>query len=168
MTKRTIIFFSIAFLLFGKQINGQDNPDCYAEKDFLIILSTKDYNSALLTAQKACKALDIKLDLRSLMPDSDTIYGLTLPVDTCLKYWGDLNDYQDSTCYIARGRYDDGVYISIEYSSQYYSFAKGYYIVMVDSGSKGDSELKKTLEKVKTRYPDAYINTSKVYMCCSQ
>jgi hypothetical protein len=147
--------------------HGQDNPDCYAEKDFLIILSTKDYDSALLTAQNASKALGIELDLRSLSPTNDALWGLTLPADTCFKYRGDLNDQKDSTCYIARGRYYDGVYISVEYSSAYQSFAPGYYIVMVYSSSKGDNELGTVLKGVQAQYPDAYIKTSKVYMCCS-
>ena len=157
-----IVIFFLPTLLFG-----QDNPDCYAEKDFLIVYATKNYSIALSTAKQASKKLNIQLDLRNLLQDSDTLHGLTLPSDTCLKYWGDL-DSSIRTCYVARGRYDDGIYISIEYSSSYYSCQRGYYIVMVDSGFKGDGELKSTLKKVKTKYTDAYIKTSKVYMCCSR
>jgi hypothetical protein len=144
---------------------GQNNAECYAEKDFLIIQSTKDYNTALETAKQASKALDIKLDLRGLIPDKDTRIGLTPPVDTCLKYSQEYGG-QDSTCYLARGRWDDGVYISIEYTNAYDSFTKGYYIVMVGSGFKKDLSLFETLKKVQTKYSDAYIKTSKVYMCC--
>jgi len=139
---------------------GQESNDCYLKKDFLLISSTKDYKSALLTAQKASKALDIKLDLRGLINANDTLVGLTLPSDSCLKYSG------DSICYIARGRWDDGTYISIEYSNAYQSFAKGYYIVVVGSAENKNLELKAILKKAKTKYPTAYIKTSKVYMCC--
>ncbi|MFL5765992.1 MAG: hypothetical protein ACJ77K_18755 [Bacteroidia bacterium] len=152
--------FAIPILTFG-----QDNPDCYAEKDFLIIQSTKDYKAALQTAKQATKALDIKLDLRDLIPDNNTRIGLSEPVDTCLKYSKEYGG-QDSTCYLARGRWDDGIYISIEYTNAYDSFTKGYYIVMVGSGFKKDQSLVDTLKKVKTKYSDAYIKTSKVYMCC--
>lgn len=145
--------------------HGQNNLDCYAEKDFLIIHSTKDYNNALLIAQKAAKTLDIKLDLRQLIPDKNSRIGLTPPADTCLKYSKEYGG-QDSTCYLARGRWDDGVYISIEYSNAYNSFSEGYYIVIVGSGFKKDQNLVATLKKVKEKYSDAYIKTSKVYMCC--
>ena len=144
---------------------GQNNPECYSEKDFLIIQSTKDYKAALKVAQQAKKSLGMKLDLRELIPDKDTRSGLTLPADTCLKYSREYGE-QDSTCYLARGQWDDGIYISIEYTNAYDNFTKGYYIVMVGSGLKKDQSLIQTLKKVKTKYSDAYIKTSKVYMCC--
>ncbi len=144
---------------------GQNSTDCYMEKDFLIIKSTKDYKAALETVKQATKTLDIKIDLRELIPDIDTRIGLTLPTDTCLKYSRGYGEH-DSTCYIARGRWDDGIYISIEYTNAYDSFTKGYYIVMVGSGLKKDQSLTEILKKVKTKYSDAYIKTSKVYMCC--
>ena len=139
---------------------GQESNDCYVKKDFLIITSTKDYQSALRSAQKAAKALDIKLDLRGLIKTNDSLVGLSLPSDTCMKY------SEDSVCYIARGRWDDGTYISIEYSNAYEAFAKGYYIVVVGSADNKNAELKSTLKKVKIKYRSAYIKTSKVYMCC--
>lgn len=159
--------FLIAILILPLLSSSQNNPDCYAEKDFLIIISTRDYASALLTAQKASKSLNIKLDLGGLIPDKDTLHGLTLPVDSCIKHTIKYG-YVDSTCYYARGRYDDGIYISIEYTNSYYSFSRDYYIVMVGSGIKNDQELKSTLKLVRAKFPDAYIKTSKVYMCCTQ
>ena len=145
---------------------AQANSDCYAEKDFLIITSAKEYQHALLVAQQASRTLNVKLDLRNLIPDTDTLIGLTLPVDSCLKYSREY-EREDSNCYFARGRWDDGIYISIEYSNEYYSFSKGYFIVMVGSGFKNDPNLITTLKKIKTKYTDAYIKTSKVYMCCT-
>lgn len=139
---------------------GQESNDCYVKKDFLIITSTKNYQNALQTAQKAAKALNMKLDLRGLVKTNDTLIGLSLPSDTCMKY------SEDSVCYIARGRWDDGTYISIECSNAYESFAKGYYIIVVGSADNKSTELKTTLKSVKIKYPSAYIKTSKVYMCC--
>ena len=152
--------FIILFLMLPLFSFGQENSNCYAEKDFLIIQSTKDYKRALQTAKKASIELQIKLELRELIPDKDTIIGLTLPSDICLKY------ISDSTCYIARGRWDDGIYISIEYSNAYLSFEKGFYIVMIGSGLKKDPNLIHSLKKVKTKYSDAFIKSSKVFMCC--
>ena len=88
-----------------------------------------------------------------------------MPVDPCLKYSREYDD-EDSTCYLARGRWDDGVYVSIEFSNAYDSFSKGYFIVMAGSSFKNDPVLTKTLNKAKEKYPDAYIKASKVYMCC--
>ncbi len=160
--KNIILVFLLTLPLFSI---GQDNPDCYAEKDFLLIQSTQDYQTALQTAKQATKELNIKLDLRGLIPDKNSRIGLTPPADTCLKYSKEYGG-KDSTCYLARGRWDDGIYISIEYSNAYDSFKKGYYIVMVGSGFKKDQKLITTLKRVKTKYSDAYIKTSKVYMCC--
>ena len=80
-----IIVTGILFLEFAFNCTGQINPDCYAKKEFLIIYSSKDYTSALKIAQNAATILDIKLDLRNLRPDSDTMRGLTFPADTCKK-----------------------------------------------------------------------------------
>jgi len=145
---------------------GQVNPECFVKKYFLLIQSTNDYKAALQTAGKAAKGLDVKLDLRGLVPDKNPHIGLSLPVDTCIKYSEEEEGVQDSSCYMARGRWDDGIYISIEYSDAYEGFSKGYYIVVVGSSDKRDPALIAALEKVRTIYSDAYIKASKVYMCC--
>ena len=64
--------------------------------------------------------------------------------------------------YGTRGRFNDGSYISIEYTDKYEGFSKGYYIVIASSGAKGS--LKHELKKIKKKYPDAYIKTSKIYI----
>ncbi len=56
--------------------------------------------------------------------------------------------------------------MSIEYSNAYSEFTKGYYIVIAASGSKDDAEIKNAFKKIKLRYRDAYIKSSKVYMGC--
>jgi hypothetical protein len=157
----------LIFLLASPTLSiGQVNPECYVRKYFLLIQSSSDYKSALQTAQNAAKGLNIKLDLRGLIPDKNPHIGLSLPADTCIKYSEQEGGDGDSSCYMARGRWDDGVYISIEYSNAYDGFSKGYYIVIVGSSSEKDPALMATLEKVKTKYSDAYIKASKVYMCC--
>src|ERR1700733_1290461 len=98
MTK-IILFFLLAIPLYPI---AQENPGCYVEKDFLLIQSTKDYKAALQTAQEAAKAFSIRLDLRDLIPDNDHSVGLTLPIDTCLKYSLEEEGTADSACYMAR------------------------------------------------------------------
>jgi hypothetical protein len=162
--KNIILIFLLASPMFSI---GQDNPKCYVKKYFLIIQSTPDYKVALQTAQKAAKGLAIKLDLRGLIPSKDKFIGLSLPADTCAKYSEEeFGVKDDSPCYLARGRWDDGIYISIEYSTAYKEFREGYFIVVVGSSGEKDPPLMAALEKVKTKYSDAYIKISKVYMCC--
>jgi hypothetical protein len=161
--RNIILIFLLASPMFSV---GQADSDCYLRKYFLLIQSSADYKAALQTARDAAKELHIKLDLRGLVPDKNPHIGLSLPTDTCIKYSKEEGGAVDSSCYIARGRFDDGEYISIEYSNAYDGFSKGYYIVVVGSSIEKGPELMAALEKVKTKYADAYIKASKVYMCC--
>ncbi|MGB4848611.1 MAG: hypothetical protein WBP41_11870 [Saprospiraceae bacterium] len=160
---RIIIFYFLIFLTTSKF--GQSDVECYVNKSFLIIQSTRSYETALTTAKQASSELGIELNLRDLIKVDEANIGLSLPADTCIKYLPTSED-QESTCYIARGRYDDGIYVSVEFTNPYQGFTKGNYIVMVGSGPKNDPELTKNLAQVRTKYSDAYIKTSEVYMCC--
>lgn len=125
------------------------------EKGFAIIHSTKDYSAALQTVEEASRKLDIKIDLRGYYPNEEI--GLkTDSVCGC----GEAHDY------LARGRWDDGIYISIEYSDRYKGFAKGYYIVIIASGKKGSKQLTETLESAKNYYADSYVKNTSVYIGC--
>jgi len=125
------------------------------KKGFLIIQSTKDYSAALRTAKLASQKLNIDMNLRGYYHDkteglkTDSICG-------CGEDHG----------YIARGRYDDGEYISIEYSDNYTGFAEGYYIVVAASNRRNNRQLSKTLKKAKRYYKDAYVKNASVYIGC--
>lgn len=154
---RSLIFF---FLLFTILARAQDSTteDMFVKKDFLIVLSTKNYKSALATAKKIAASTKIKLDLRGLTENKES--GLTISKAACKEA------DEDYPAYYARGRWDDGVYISIEYSDAYTAFAKGYYIVVAASGSKEEKEIQTAHKKLKTSYKDAYFKSSKVYLGC--
>ena len=123
------------------------------DKSFLIIQSTKNYNRALRKAQQACNELSYTLNLRNLYKDKKV--GLaSSEICGCGEKHG----------YIPRGRYDDGQYISIEYSDSFEAFSPGYYIVIVASGKR--DELNKLLPVIKQDYSDAYIKNSKTYIGC--
>ncbi|MES1224662.1 MAG: hypothetical protein ABUT20_54725, partial [Bacteroidota bacterium] len=96
-----------------------------------------------------------KLDLRDLKPNKES--GLTYAKKDCENEGG-------YPCYISRGRYDSGDYISIEWSDAFDGFAKGYYIVIVASGSKNETE--PALKKAKQFYKDAYAKQCDVYVGC--
>jgi hypothetical protein len=41
-------------------------------------------------------------------------------------------------CYVARGRYDDGTYFSVEPSSSYHEMQPGYFVALAASGTLND------------------------------
>jgi len=147
MKKYLLLAFLFPFML-------QAQPDDhFVSKGFLIILTTKDYDGALKRAEEASQKLNLDLELRGLYPDEEM--GLDTDEQCGCGEWHG---------YIARGRYDDGQYVSIEYTNFYNSFAEGYYIVIIGSGDR--KELKPLLKKAKVHYKDAYIKNSDVYIGC--
>ena len=147
--------FLFIFLATITQYGFAQNEEAFVEKSFVIIQSTKNYNTAKQTAEKAAVQLNLKLDLRGLKPSKKT--GLTFSKTIC-------ENEDGYPCYIARGRYDDGAYVSIEWSDEFDKFAKGYYIVLIYSGNK--QEAAKILQKAKPVFKDAYYKQAKVYVGC--
>lgn len=135
---------------------SQETP--YIKKEFLIIHSGKDYAAALKKATDASRKLKLKLDLRGLVPHPQI--GLTCSEKVCEDGFGFY------PCYVARGRGDDGAWVSIEYSDAYIEFERGYYIVVVCSFVSNNEKSKTQLLKTKAIYPDAYLKASKVYVGC--
>ncbi len=133
------------------------DPDV-VRKSFVIIKSTPSYVEARLLAAAAAERLAIRLDLRELAPDSDV--GLTFPKASCDDEFGTY------PCYVARGRWDDGVYISIEHSSSYEGFEEGQYVVMLASGSPRDRTIGAAVRRAKSQYPDVVVKTAPVYLGC--
>ena len=123
-------------------------------KYFLIAKSTKNYDEAKQFALKLSRKSGIKTDFRGLMQAKRL--GLSEDKKSCQE------EGFDFPCYIPRGRYDDGVYISIEYSTAYSGFTEGYYIIVVASGEISKS----VLVQIKNIVPDAYVKQSAVYMGC--
>ncbi|MDH5632143.1 MAG: hypothetical protein OEZ10_04030 [Gammaproteobacteria bacterium] len=129
------------------------------KKQLVILQSTKNYNEALRTAKLASKTLKLKLDLRGL--DHNDATGLTFSKEVC-----DGEGGFGYPCYIARGRYDDGDYVSIEHSSAYSEFSNGFFIVVASSHPKGSNEVTSVLELTRKHFKDSYAKTSMVYMGC--
>lgn len=129
-------------------VNGQTR-----KTSFLIIKSTKNYNSALKKAQVASNKLGWTLNLNGNYKDKKN--GLTN---------SDICDCGVNHGYIPRGRYDAGNYVSIEFSSAYEGFTKGYYIVVVSSGER--EKVQSILAKVQKHYIDAYIKDTDIYVGC--
>ncbi|NOT91339.1 hypothetical protein [Ferruginibacter sp.] len=148
------IIFSISLLFFAAVSLAQEAQP-YIKKSFVIVQSTKNYAAAKLTAEKAARQLQQPLDFRELKPNKKT--GLTFADSVCENEGG-------YPCYIARGRFDDGDYVSIEWSNAINGFAKGYYVVIVGAGSKDETTI--VLKKVKKFFKEAYIKQAEVYIGC--
>ena len=145
-------FILIAFTLcFSFNSFTQDEIDMTMEKSFIIVGTAKKYKRALRLAQKAANKLVIPLDLRGMINDNNE--GLT---SNMVCGCGEKHGYHP------RGRYDDGKYISIEYSSEYDDFTPGLYIIIVASGVPED--MSPLLEEIQLKMKKAHIKSTRVYM----
>lgn len=129
---------------------------------FVIITSTKSYDAALKRAKEASEKLGYPMDLRGLHENKEI--GLSLSKKVCEEeICGGGLDYP---IYLPRSDWGDSKYVSVEYSDGFEGFTKGYYIVVVASGEKGDPVVKEALSDAKKFYKDAYAKTCGVWMGC--
>jgi hypothetical protein len=153
--KQLIILLFTCFIFCTLSAQNEQMEAPYVKKGMVILQSTKNYAAAKKTAQQAAAKLLIKLDFRGLVANKKS--GLTYSHKSCENEGG-------YPCYIARGRYADGEFISIEYSNAIEGFAKGYYIVVAACGDKDITA--PALAKAKKIYKDAYVKNTNVYMGC--
>ncbi len=148
-----ILSFFISEELFYEDFNY------YVDTDFIIVFSSKKYNETFEKALEISKKLNYPINFRNLEFNKDIGLSYTKASLEDENSGGIIGTYP---WYDPRGRFNDGSYISIEYTNKYEGFSKGYYIVIASSGAKGS--LKHELKKIKKKYPDAYIKTSKIYI----
>ena len=160
MTKRSSTGVAILGLMILAicPATPSDFENLFVPKSIVIVKSTRSYADAKRTAELAASRLHWKLDLRGLLESKPS--GLTLSPSEC-----ERNGYS-YPCYVARGRYDDGLYVSIEHSNAYQGFKKGLYIVVVASGIPEDPAIASALTQVKVAYGDAYSKLTKVFVGC--
>lgn len=120
----------------------------------IIIQTTDDYNEALKTAIKAEQSLNSEIQFKG-----------TYFEEGMLK-----NDIEcgcgEAHGYLRRGRFDHGMYISIEMAYDYTGGNEGEFHVIVGSHQMGNEELLKYLNEVKESFPKAYIHEERVYVGC--
>ena len=161
MLFRISLFFFLACVASSfAQDEGEDYDESamWSERSLVIVGTTQDYEEAQQIAWDASSYLDLLLDFREL--EYDSALGLSWSREICE---GSGWDYP---CFVARGRFDNGVYISIEYSSAYEGFTPGYYLVVMASGDSGSPIVNEALAKAKEFVSDAYLRKTKVYMGC--
>ncbi len=129
---------------------------------YVIILSTKSYKAALKRAEVASEKLDYPLDLRGLHENEEI--GLSVSKEVCANICGGAN--VPYPLYLSRTHYGDSKYVSVEFSAGYKGFSKGYYIVVIASGQKGNPIIKEVLTEARQFFKDAYAKTCGVYMGC--
>lgn len=134
-----------------------DQSMMHTGREFMIILSSKDFEKSMEYAVEAAEKLQLELRIDDLEE-----------VDGHLSYSPTICDESgfDHPCYVARGRYDDGDYVSVEQSDAYDGFTRGYFIVVVSSGPKSDPDRRDLLVDVKAHYESAYVKSTQVYMGC--
>ena len=154
--KRMLLFLLLAISVDTfAQVNSKKD---FISKKMLIIHSDRSYEAALQFAGNAVKELELLLDLRGLKPLKEG--RLSYGKHTCMENFGSC------PCYVPKGQYDDGAYMSIEYSDDYTGFEKGYYIVVAAMFEEENSEVRILRDKTRKIYKDAYIKTTDVYMGC--
>ena len=152
-------FLVATLTLPGIAETEEPEPDPWVPVAFVILRSTPGYAEARRVAEHAAFQLGIPLNLRGLIYDAG--HGLTWPKAEC-----DKDPLYPFPCYVARGRFDPGVYLSVERSDAYASFRPGYFVVIAASGEPGSAEVQASLTRVRAIYPDAYVKREKVYHGC--
>ncbi len=148
----------ILFILGNLFCKAQTAESPYIKKEFLIIYSGSNYKDALKTVNEASKKLKLKVNLRNLEPNKEI--GLSLSEKGC------EDDFGFFPCYVARGKNDDGAYISIEYSDAYIDFEKGSYLVIISSYPTGNAANRLLHTRAQKIYKEALLKSSKVYTKC--
>ena len=137
------------------------DPSPWVDQTFVIVASERTFDAAMAKAGHIAVKSGIRLDFRGVGFDPAHVSengGLTLSASECE---GNGWDYP---CYVPRGRWDSGAYLSIEYSSAVNGFTPGLYVVVAGTGAR--SELDAVLARVRPVVPDAYLKTAEVYMGC--
>jgi hypothetical protein len=162
-SSRVPLFAVFLLSLSGGSAAAQDlePPDVSSaieEKAFVIVASTTSHSEAVKVAALAAQEFDWKVDLRGL--SEDRTIGLTYSRAVC-----EENSW-DFPCYLPRGRFDDGVWVSVEYSSAYEGFPPGLYIVVAAGGEVANPAVPDTLDRVRERFPRALVQRATVYLGC--
>lgn len=153
----------IAGLLFIAREKAFCQPkEAWVSEQVLILLSTREYGTALRFAKQSSRRLQIPLNLRKLK--AHPRQGLTFSREECEQ------SAFSYPCYVPRGRIGEESEgkegISIEHSSAYEGLKRNYYIVVAGVFPASSKEGIPLLERIKKEYPDAYLKPMKVYQGC--
>ncbi len=152
---KKLLFILLSLFL---STEGSIAQEATQTKAFIIVAAGKNYQSMKKTANSVAKKLGYKINLRGLQQNSQI--GLSFSKKDC-----EDNGFE-FPAYIPRGRWDDGEYISIEYTDAYEGFSPGLYFIIVSSHDKDSKKINSVLAHVKKSYKNAYIKYADIYMGC--
>jgi len=139
------MYFFIFCLFFSLNTAFAQDPN----KKILVAQQFATYQQAFDAAQDLSEKTKIRIDLRGLSYNNHI--GLSVSPEDCRES-GLIFPH-----YFPRGDYDDGVYISIEYSNAYQNLPNGKYLLVVASGNKINSSIDLTKKRIEKEYPSAQI-----------
>ena len=135
--------------------------DATVPKAFVVLATADSYAHALRSARRASQELGLRIDLRGLRfhKAGNT---LTFGRATC------DNDaaFGSYPCYLPRGRWDDGAYLSIELADHYSASARARFVIVAASGDASDPVLKAMLRKARATFPAVRLEAMPIYMGC--
>jgi hypothetical protein len=139
----------------------QMTDDATVTKAFVVLATAESYADALLSARRASRELGLRIDLRGLRFHKA---GNTLTFGRATRD----NDaaFGSYPCYLPRGRWDDGAYLSIELADHYAASAKARFAIVAASGDATDPELKAMLGKARPTFPTVRLEAMPIYMGC--
>ena len=108
------LFFIVLLLInsFAEE-SKTELESMFESRSFLIAKSTTSYEEAKKFSKEISKALNIRIDYRGLSFHKTEFLSFSKKV--CEESWG-KGSYP---CFVPRGRFDDGKYISIEHHNQH-------------------------------------------------
>jgi hypothetical protein len=168
MNWRALVFSAVMFAASAcdgrnDQVAEEDPRETAFEyKDFVIIADVDNYKTAVKVVKSLARKIpELAKASRSAFPKKtpNAEGWLTFPKKTC-----DRNGW-DYPCDVPRGRYDDGLFLSIEQKGFWENPVQGHFVVVLASGPKGDKDVDEVYQAVKGE-ADARLETKKVYVGC--
>ncbi len=137
---------------------GDDPENALVEKEFVVLRAGAEYVPAVDRARSVASSLELHLDLRGLGPDA--VDGLTLSPEECEENgWG-------HPCYVPRGRWDDGVWVSVELSNAFAGQEKREYLIVLAGAPPDDPMLEAVLSRARSGGLEPETLRAQVYLGC--
>jgi hypothetical protein len=151
--KTTIFFFMLFNFLTS---SAQDSRNDQTQRvGFIVIYSTDNFEKAEKIASQASNSLNTEFDNSNFYDEEE---GLT---DTIVCGCGNEHGY------IARGRYDEGDYLSIELSSWFFEKTEeDAYLVIAASYPLADKNCATKMKEIQKIFPNSYYFEKDVYIGC--
>jgi hypothetical protein len=141
--------------------DGAESPEtenAFVEKKFLLLPASSDFGKAERLARRVADRLHLPLGHTKVSPNEET--GLTFTKETC------TSSGEPYPCYQERGRYDDGLYVSIELARPYLPDEPSVYVIVMASGLPEGAYADFVVTSARRHFPGARVVSSKVWMGC--